>query len=123
MDRRFFLLLTPLTQLTDENNYPAYGFQHIHDVRLVRAPEIQGIATLDRNCCQLAHRVCRVLFSGTGKSYRLLSVLDCAIENHSGGHYISDLLDFFRNLPSRIVSMELRRGIRVYRRSSVLHVL
>ena len=45
----------------NENDRLAHHLQHLHDIRMVRPPEIQGITALDRDPGKLDDRVCESL--------------------------------------------------------------
>ena len=82
----------------NENDRLAHHLQHLHDIRMVRPLEIQGITALDRHPGKLDDRVCRVLLSGARESNRLVSILSSAAEDYSRSHHACRVLRFFRNV-------------------------
>jgi hypothetical protein len=63
------------------------------------------------------------LFSSAGKPHRLLSIFDSPIENNPVSHHPGSVLRIFRNLPARVVSMELSGRVCIHGGRCVLHVL
>ena len=85
--------------------------------------EVPGIAPLDCDRGELDDRFRGILLSGAGESHWVLSVFNSSVENDSGSHHAHRLLPLFRDIFDRPIPMELRCGVRVHRRCSVLHVL
>jgi len=90
---------------------------------MVWAPPVQGISALDCDRPELDDRFCGILFSGAGEPDRLLSVFHGATENDPGSRYADRVLDFFGDVPSRTVPVELHRCVWIYHRCRILHVL
>lgn len=60
--------LGPAGIIENENSHSADYFKHLHDLRMVWTPEIQGQAPLDRDPCQLGDRLFRIRVSSPGES-------------------------------------------------------
>ena len=109
--------------IENENDNPAYGFECVHDICLVWAPQIQRIAALDSSPRQFDDRLSRILFSGSGEPHWLVSIFDGSVENDPGSDHARRVFDFFRYLFARAIPMELRHRVRTHRLRCFLHVL
>ena len=96
-------------------------FQHLHDLRLVWASEIQGLALMDGHCRELGHRLRGVLFPGAGQPHRPLRVQRRTVENDPRGHYPRGVLHFLGALSQRAAQVELCGRIRFDGRRRVPH--
>ncbi len=92
-----------------ENHHPADCLQHIHDLRLVRTPQVPKLTVVDRDPRELADRICRVLLSSSRQPDRLVSIFDRAAKNDSGSDHARGVFSLFRDLFARAGPMELRR--------------
>ena len=105
------------------NDTIADYLEYFHDFCMVWAPPFQGISVVDCNRSQLDDRLCGVLFSGARKQDRLLPVLYGAVEDDSGSHHADRVFGVFGDIPSRTIPVELHRGVWIYHRCRILHVL
>src|SRR2546426_6644699 len=95
-----------------EDGAAADHFQHLHDLRMVWASEIQGPRLVGGDSGELADRVPGILFSGAGQSHREQSgVYRGAIEDHPGGDHAGGVLFFLGSLSERAAEVELYGGI------------
>src|SRR6267143_5721948 len=66
----------------------AHGFERLHDVRLVRAPEeSRRTALVPGGAGELGHRLFRVSAAGAGQPYRLHAPVAAAAEDHAGSDH------------------------------------
>src|SRR5580698_9065567 len=94
------------------NHSAAYGFQHLHDLRLVWSPEISRGPAIQSDRDQLDDCLLRILLPGPSQPYRLLRIQRRATEDDSGGHHAGRVLSVFSTLSEAARALEPRRRIR-----------
>src|ERR1700722_8695294 len=72
-----------VASLDYENGASADLFQHLHDHRLVRPPEVSKSAAFRGHRGELADCVCRILLPGSRKPHRLWGIHGFPVEDHS----------------------------------------
>ena len=98
----------------------ADDLQYLHDLRVVRALEIQGVSAGHRDPRQLADRVRRVLFPSPRQPLGLGTVLACPTEGHAGDHHAGRLQRLRRAVPRHEARLEPRRRVPANSRRSLL---
>lgn len=78
---------------------------------MVRAFEVQKLADREGYYHKLAHRVLRVLLSGSCKQDGAWRVHSRAVEDYTRGHHSRGLQHFFGYLLKRRAEMELYRRV------------
>jgi len=97
---------------THEDRISADHLQHLHDLRLVRASEIQAEGAVAGHPGELVDRVRGILFSGARESNRQQPGLHRrAAEDHAGGDYAAGLLRLFSFISARKAEVELSGGV------------
>ena len=86
-----------------EDRYAFDRFECVHDLRLVWPSAIQGLFSLEGNSRKLAYRICRILFSGTGKPDRTLPVFRRAAQDNPRGDNACGICCIFPPVPERRV--------------------
>lgn len=101
-------------QAKNGDNYSSADFKHFHDIRVVRASQIQKRSSCGSDTDKLADSVSGILFSGSCKPYRARHIHHRAVKNHTGSHNARCVLRVFGSLPQRGNPLELYCGFRVY---------
>lgn len=100
----------------------ADDFERVHDARVVRPSEVQGLSLVHSDSCELRDCLRRILLSSTGQSDRPWAIHGGAAQDDSGGHHAGRLLDFLGRLLERSAEVELCGGIRVDCGGGIYHL-
>src|ERR1700676_2292184 len=95
--------------------------QCLHDLRLVRASEVQGQLAASRYSGELGDRVLRILAGGPRQSLGQSGVHRGATQDHAGGDYADRVRRVFGFVSQRAVGMESRARICINRARRVFY--
>lgn len=111
---------SPLETASNAHDSAADRLERLHDLRVVRAFEIQGISTGGRHLGELADCLRRVLFSSPGEPLGFGAVLARPTEGDAGDHHAGRIQHLRRAVSRHEARLEPRGRVLADRRGGLL---